>query len=829
MTKPNESNELLDAANYYLSLGWHLTFFNLGTKGPNGVAAIGWNTPRELVATPERAAQKMASGPMNIGLCHLPSGTISLDVDDEAWTRVIFDEFGIDYDDLMSKGMRIFSKPGRDKALFKAPPDLKLHKINWPKQKMEKPNDVFTIFELRAGPNQDVLPPSIHPDGHRYSWVAGQEPWSFDDLPEIPNDLLDFWRSFEEIKDQIQALCPWRNTNHLRPKMVKRVVSEDHNNLIGKYNRANDVRDLLEKYGYKQRGKRWLAPSSSTKIPGVVVFDEGKCFSHHGSDVLADGHAHDSFDLFVMFEHNGDINGALSEIAREFGVDRQSFGFAPDVVVNVNEVIRRAENRIKEVAKEAAKEAAKEVAKEVAKEAKETASVSIDHDYDFDEIPDDIKLFSSAGSCGGMLAEIQKQMLDTAPLPCPEVAAAASVTLLGTVFGRKFATETGLRTNTYHVAVAGTGAGKDHPRKMNKVILQRAGMFDFIGGEEIASGQGLLSSMTVCGNRLFQLDEYGLMLQAISNPKAGAHLVAIASNFMKLYSSAGSIISGAERADQKNHKRADIEYPCVNMLGTTTPQELFPAMSSAQVVNGYANRMLFWFAPKRRAKRRMDAGIPRVSDDVVEWIKAVRMMAIGMEGTAPDNPILVPFSDGAREALCKFEDEILEASDGMDANPHLSNLWARTWEQAAKMSLIVCLSRMPIGHIKAGIRPEISAEDVRWSICAVRHLTQKMAVIVGARVADTNFEALCKGAMRVIEKAGRHGLTEREIGRAYHPFSGLDPVGRDKVFAILKRDERVLFFVFAPPSGRGRPRKAWVASKFEDQIMSNNVDGSSDA
>jgi putative DNA primase/helicase len=89
--------------------------------------------------------------------------------------------------------------------------------------------------------------------------------------------------------------------------------------VIEAFNRAHSVPAILESNGYRRIGKRWLAPQSESGLPGVVILD-GRAFSHHGSDPLADGHSHDAFDLFTMFEHQGDVRAAARAAAESLGI-----------------------------------------------------------------------------------------------------------------------------------------------------------------------------------------------------------------------------------------------------------------------------------------------------------------------------------------------------------------------------------------------------------------------------------------------------------------------------------------------------------------------------
>lgn len=788
--------ESLKWAEYYLSLGWHLTFFTPGTKGPTGPQSVGWNTPRELVTTQERAQAKLANGSMNMGLCHLPSGTVSLDVDDEAWTRFIFDEFGIDYDALLGSGMRIKSKAGRDKAIFAAPHDLDLHKISWPKPDAVKPTDRFVIFELRSGPNQDVLPPSLHPDGHNYEWAEGQAPWDFgDELPQIPDELLNLWRNFGEFKEQIDAICPWRKATAAPKLKVRDGVPSEHQDIIGKYNDQADVYGLLRLGGYKQKGKRWLAPSSSTNIPGVVVFEDGKVFSHHGSDPLADGYAHDAFDLFVLFEHAGNFNEALSHAGRIVGIEKGATKFVPDVKIDFESLIKSA-------------------VKEAVKTETKPKPVVVDTE-NYTPVPEYLL------NPGGFVSEIIEWVLATSQQPRKVLSLAGALSLAATILGQKVQSETGIRTNLQVVGVGGTSVGKDHARKCNKAFFIASGLSDFLGGEELASGAALLGRMGDHPNTLFQLDEFGLMMQSIVNPKSGSHKAEIMSSMMKMFSSAGTVFHGAEYADRKMRQRKDIQYPCLNVYATTTAEMLWPALNSSHSASGFLNRLLFMFEPSVRIKRRHTTITPP-PDSSIEWAKAVRAAMIDMEGLTPSNPIIVPMSERAIDEFDAFDDWIAERMDqsrfmGLDA------LWGRAWEHGAKIALIVACGRFTAAQWANKERPEIGYDEARYGIEFVKFSIGEIEREVATRVADSEFGNFVNEVSRRIVAAGNKGLTERELASSSRMFRGLNPVQRDMVLATVKRNGDAVFANLGKgPSGRGRDREAWVSSEFLDE---NHING----
>jgi putative DNA primase/helicase len=255
------------------------------TKGPTGK---GWNDPANVITDPDAAARYWAEHPdHNMGALLEDSRIVSFDVDGLDATRHICAELGFVYEAMLEGALRIQGRDGRDKALFAAPEGAALgaHKLVWPaRTRDEKP---ITVFELRAGRVQDVLPPSIHPDtGKPYIWRVKPN----GGFPPLPAELWELWRNWPSYFDMLAELCPWAESKPKpSPKRGREGVS-----IIAAYNQAHDVRELLGAHGYKPKGKqRWLAPGSESGMPGVRLLGDGRVYSSHASDPLNDGHAHD--------------------------------------------------------------------------------------------------------------------------------------------------------------------------------------------------------------------------------------------------------------------------------------------------------------------------------------------------------------------------------------------------------------------------------------------------------------------------------------------------------------------------------------------------------
>lgn len=177
----------------YTRNGWKLIPIPPGTKGP---ATKGWNKKENVVTD-----HAMIPAGHGIGLAHAYSGTMALDIDDWGTAHLALLEQGVDINALYQALDSVIihsGREGRGKLLFKMPfgAALPSKKININGQ---------TSYELRCGTSdgmtvQDVLPPSIHPVTQQpYQW-AGHGNWQ--NLPTIPQPLLDFWNGLIEKDNQ---------------------------------------------------------------------------------------------------------------------------------------------------------------------------------------------------------------------------------------------------------------------------------------------------------------------------------------------------------------------------------------------------------------------------------------------------------------------------------------------------------------------------------------------------------------------------------------------------------------------------------------------------
>lgn len=752
-------------ARYCADLGWSLVTIPAGSKAPRG---MGWQRPEQAISTADAARQYWDQNPEhNVGLLHSASGTVALDIDNVEWTRIIFDGMGLDYDQIMATAPRIVGRKDRGKALFKAPRNLDLSRraISWPKP---SGGGSEVVFELRGGATQDVLPPSIHPDtGNPYTW-EGPSVW--DGLPELPAPILTIWKEWDRFRPQMIDLCPWKPAPEFSPPR-KPKPSGDRVSVIDGYNAANGIHDALQRYGYKRCGaaNRYLSPNSTSKLAGVVVFDDDRAYSHHASDPFDGAHTFDAFDLYCQYEHGGNVANAVKSAGEFLGITRE---------------------QIPEYDAEAIAHGAKVSAQIMARPKQ-------------DDMADHLL------SVPGVLQDAVNWFNTTAVSVQPQFAVVYALALGCTVMGRRWRTSANNYSNCYFVCIGQTGSGKEYVRKALSKTLSDCGLERLIGPSGYTAGSAVLSALIDKPTHVMVMDEFGRKLKQASaqhNTNAQGALTAL----MEVFGMQDGILlpQGYSKAsltkDQSARLDRYVKHPSLTVVGMSTVNDFAEAITFGDVASGFLNRFLIietdYGLPKQRVAKPLPFG-----DRLIDWCKECAEASdpeSGLIGATdghdtPPVAVVVDFSAEALELLDQITDEIHEYRT-KHANAALSDMKSRSRELAMRLALVVS---------KSCQEDEISRASLQWAYDFVSHYTDRVIRLMERNMSVNDFHDTCNKTVSVIEQAGLKGITERELFRAVAPLRGMKPREREDVFRTLIADYGI---VKAPREGRGRPCLAWM-------------------
>lgn len=346
--------------------------------------------------------------------------------------------------------------------------------------------------------------------------------------------------------------------------------------------------------------------------------------------------------------------------------------------------------------------------------------------------------------------------------PQPFLSLGAAICLVGTIAGRRYRTPTDLRSNVYAVGIADSGGGKDHARRCVKRAIYAAGLDRYLGGEDLASSAGLLTSLQRHPARLFQVDEFGQFLKLVLSQRAPAHKAAIWSELTKLYTSAAEPYIGAEYADQKARPRVTIEQPCACIWGVTVPGPFWSALEGGALADGSIARFLVFLTDEDYPQRNETPAPMEPPADLVAAIQAIARgvpghshggnIADAMEASAPIHAYTVPLNPDAEAAMAVVR---REATDLLRSHrgTYATALFGRHAENTAKLAMIAAVSREPAC-------PVTQAEDVAWASRLVEHCVATMLREAERRVSDNDTEAKHKRLLEIIRDGGRQSRSD---------------------------------------------------------------------
>jgi hypothetical protein len=140
------------------------------------------------------------------------------------------------------------------------------------------------------------------------------------DVERIYNEWLGKQKA--TVNNQITTLSQTRQNGTIVPMSA---------NPIEAFNANFAIHDVLIRNGYKQQGKRYLHPNSSSGAAGCW-FNKNGLLRSDGSDVLNDGRCHDAFDCYRLLECGGDMRQALNWNSDITGKFKQKYSKSHEIL-----------------------------------------------------------------------------------------------------------------------------------------------------------------------------------------------------------------------------------------------------------------------------------------------------------------------------------------------------------------------------------------------------------------------------------------------------------------------------------------------------------------
>jgi hypothetical protein len=391
----------------------------------------------------------------------------------------------------------------------------------------------------------------------------------------------------------------------------------------------------------------------------------------------------------------------------------------------------------------------------------------------------------------GLLREIFDYYCQTSHRTSPVMGLAVAVSLCETIFGRRIASHTDMRTNDYNVIMAPTASGKEACETTITKILQAAGSVPMLP-PDVQSGNGLLKAIHSMPCGIWCCDEFGKMLEAIIDKKSNnGHAKQIGTHLLKLYSKSSGVYGGAAHADGI---RNQVDQPHLVLLGLTTGQ-MFETIDSRQIQDGLFGRLAFW-PVQNRPKRKTARAIPvpeRLAMEVRQWMTWEPVSGnLGIPA-----PVVVEMTE---ESVSRWDHHADAIDERMEhESESRAAIWGRVAARAMKLALVHRAARLEMDPQSADwqfLRVELP--DVDWGIRVANWLARVACALIRENVVDTQANRARHVLETAVLKLG--SVSRRDLMREFRSISGSEFTAAAE---SLQAEKRIEVFIEPIP---GRPR-----------------------
>lgn len=341
---------------------------------------------------------------------------------------------------------------------------------------------------------------------------------------------------------------------------------------------------------------------------------------------------------------------------------------------------------------------------------------------------------------------------------------AVAVCLCETIFGRRIASHTDLRTNDYNVVIAPTTSGKEACETAITKILAAADISRMpMIPPDVQSGNGLMKAVSEIPCCVWVCDEFGKVLESILDRKSNnGHAKQIGTHLLKLYGKAAGMYGGAAHADGL---RNQIVQPHLCLLGLTTGQ-MFETIDSRQIQDGLFGRLAFWPVqnrPKRKTARAVD--VPdHLGHGVRQWL---HWEPTGLNPEFPRPEVI--------EMTCEALERWEHHADAIDAKmEHESEsraaIWGRVAARAMKLAMVHRAARLTDDPgVTDWLFIRIEQPDIDWGIRLANWLGRVACGLIRENVVDRQAARAIEVLQKVVGKLG--SVDRRSLLREYRSIS----------------------------------------------------------
>lgn len=592
--------------------------------------------------------------------------------------------------------------------------------VGYAGQKWFLEKKVVCEFLTGNGVRQTVVPPSIHPTGKTYTWDGPDtlENTTPAELPVITAEDLDRLIETLEMIGATRSVAKADAQSH----------GDDHGDMLWNRVNAMALADLgrwfpvlgLPKTRAKPNGGYEAVASWRPSGRGRPVEQRSPNLSAISTGIRDFGtdQSYSPIDV-VMAAQGWPFDHALQWLAERFGIDmNEDLGDWPEAGIPVSET-------------------------------QPQAATEPDHDHDTGEI------HHSAVAIPGLVGDITDWIMASARQPNRPLAIGAALAVVGTLVGRRIAGPTLSGTHLYTVMLARSGDGKDHPLKQVVRLLDAANQPQLVGPDELMSQTAVIKLLTRLPVNLCPIDELGAFLAKLANRRASTHEKGISKTLRTAWGRSFDMMLTPEWGGQASER---IPAPAMSILGVSTDEEFFGALTGSDVINGFLNRFLMIRGDAGVADREPAVNPHHVPDglraDLVKlFMDASKLTEVEMsrpfDSVAPG--YVLRWDMDAQERFEALKDTVAQSRQDADASP----FYARTNEMAVRIATIIAAGRFS---------PVVDLPDMEFGADMALQSAVFMRHAAGEHMAANERSGYRNRILRFVRNAGK-AVTRRDIQR----------------------------------------------------------------
>ena len=496
------------------------------------------------------------------------------------------------------------------------------------------------------------------------------------------------------------------------------------------YNRSGDVRDVLTRTGWTfvfkdDKNEHWRRPGKTKGESATLRLADNVFHVFTSSTVFEASTAYSSHAVYTELAHGGDWSASTAELANLGYGEKKSKKFVdefPDI--DISGLLDNCTKKDR------------------------WGPVDPGH------IPE--RLYDVPG----LIKQIMDFSLANAPYPNKALSFCGAISMMSYLCGRRIRTEGDLRPNIYMVALAGSGSGKDFPRKVNSQIMHKTGQLPHLG-DKFASGEGLQDALAARNQMFFQCDEMDSVFASINSDREFSG-ESISSTLMTMYTSSADFFPMRVKAGQQVAQT--IDQPHLTLFGTATPRFFYESLSPRMLTNGLFSRMMIVDIGKR-GKGQKPGSAKDLPEEIIKlaqyWVN--HHTATGAMGAISPTPDIYDFSPEADQAvidLRNFADAEYDIAD--DKNDEIAKtVWSRVCANAIKLALIYSASE-DVSSVTIGL------QAVAWATEFATHQARRQLYMAAQHVSEGPFHADCQRVLRRIGREKKNTIPHSTLLRSVH-------------------------------------------------------------